>query len=95
MTTTSINNLKVAIIDYINYVVKANTTGNSTYESVSNNVWREQIAPYVKNEAITTWELDIKKKFVDNPYCRYAISEKQAYCLARAYAQLNPETITA
>jgi len=93
--TTTIQSLKQSIIDYVNYVVKANTTGNrDTYDTISNNVWKEQIAPFVVNEEIKTWESDIKKKFTDNPYLRFAISEKQAYCLARAWASLNPETIT-
>lgn len=94
-TTTTIQNLKNAIIRFVNYTVKSNTTANSTYEGMANTVWREEIAPYVANDEITTWEADIKKKFIDNPYVRYDISEKQAYCLARAWASINHETIVA
>lgn len=92
--TTSIQNIKTAIIDYVDYLVKANA-GNATYEQMANMVWQEQIQPYVKNENITTWEADIQKKFINNPYVRFSISEKQAFCLARAFAAINTETITA
>jgi hypothetical protein len=96
MTQVTINQIKSSIITYVNYVVKANTTGNrDLYESMSDNVWREEIKPYVVNEEITTWESDIKKKFIDQVYLRFSISEKQAYCLARAWAAINPSTITA
>ena len=60
---------------------------------MANSVWREEIKPFVKNEDITTWESDIKKRFLDNPYVKNEISEKQAFCLARAFQVLNPETI--
>jgi hypothetical protein len=74
-------------------MVKSNTTRNTVYEQMANAVWNEEIAPFVKDENITTWEIDIKKKFIDNPYVRFSMSEKQAYCLARAFATINPETI--
>lgn len=81
-------------MDYVMNVVDANTQGNRTlYEQMSDKVWNEEIAPFVKNENITTWELDIKKKFINNPYVSYRISEKQAFCLARAFQVLNPHTI--
>lgn len=94
--TTTIQQLKQAIITHVNYTVKANTTGNrDLYEGIADTTWKEEIMPYVVNEEITTWELDIKKKFIDQPYVRFGISEKQAYCLARAWAAINPSTITA
>lgn len=89
---TTIQNIKVAIIRYVSYMVKSNTTANRTYEGMAETVWREEIAPYVVNEEIDTWESDIKKKFIDNPYVRFDISEKQAFCLARAFAKINPDT---
>lgn len=94
MKRTTIQKLKVSIIKYVDYVVKANTTGNrDLYDKISNKVWAEEITPFVKNENITSWELDIKKKYLDEPYLRYNVSEKQAYCLAKAFASINPETI--
>lgn len=95
MTTTTIKDLKSAIIEYVDYLVKSNTTSNAIYETMANNVYANQIQPFVKNETITTWEADIQKKFFNNPYCKFQISEKQAYCLARAFAQINHDTITA
>lgn len=89
---TNIQNVKAAIIKYVDYMVKSNTTRNTNYEQMADQVWREEIAPYVVNEEITTWESDIKKKFIDNPYVRFDISEKQAFCLARAFAKINPDT---
>lgn len=91
MKKITIQQLKDSLIKYNNFVVKSNTTGNHTYESMAQNVWANEIFPFIPNENVTTWELDIKKKFIDNPYCRYEMSEKQAYCLARAYANLNKE----
>ena len=92
----TINDIKKSIITYVNYVVKANTTSNrDLYEGISDTIWNEEIKPFVINEEITTWESDIKKKFIDQPYVRFGISEKQAYCLARAWAAINPTTITA
>lgn len=92
--TTTIQNLKSSIINYVANVVDANTQGSRTiYEQLSDKIWNEEIAPFVKNENITSWEIDIKKKFIDNPYVAYPISEKQAFCLARAFQQLNIETI--
>lgn len=93
--TTTIQDLKKAIIEYVKWVAKQNETGNNTYEQVANSVYVEKIHPFVKNEEITGWEKDIKKKFFDNPYVRFEISEKQAYCLARAFASINQDTITA
>jgi hypothetical protein len=91
---TTIQNLKKSIITYVDYVVKANTQGNQNmYESIANKVWNEEVAPFVKNENITSWESDIKNKFCNNPYVKFSISEKQAYCLARAFAAINPETV--
>lgn len=92
--TTSIQNIKSSIIDYVDYLVKSNS-GNAIYEQMANTVWQEQIQPFVVNENITSWGSDIQKKFINNPYVKYPISEKQAYCLARAFAAINPETITA
>lgn len=92
-TQTTIQELKKALLDYNFYVVKNNTTGNHTYDQIANSIWAEKIAPFVKNENITTWESDIKAKFCDNVYVRYNISEKQAFCLARAFACINQETI--
>lgn len=92
--TTTIQSLKQAIIEYNNYQVKCMETRNHTYENIADSIYREKIFPYVKNENIDTWELDIKKRFLDDPYCRLIISDKQAYCLARALQKLNPETIT-
>lgn len=89
---TNIQNIKAAIIDFVRHTVKSNITRNTVYEQIANQVWREKIAPYVINEEITTWESDIKKKFIDNPYVRFDISEKQAFCLARAFANINPDT---
>ena len=90
----TIQELKKSLITYVDYVVKANTTGNrDLYDKMSNKVWNEEIAQFVKNENITSWEKDIKTKFCDQPYLRFAISEKQAYCLAKAFANINPETI--
>jgi hypothetical protein len=96
MTQVTTNQLKASIISYVNYIVKANTTGNrDLYEGIADTTWREEIKPFVINEEITTWESDIKKKFIDQVYLRFSISEKQAYCLARAWAAINPSTITA
>jgi hypothetical protein len=95
MTTTTIKSLKESIIEYVDYLVKSNTTSNAIYENMANDVYANQIQPFVKNEAITTWEADIQKRFLNNPYCKFQISEKQAYCLARAFAQINSETISA
>lgn len=89
----TLNQIKVSIIKFVEYQVKSNTTANQIYEQMANDVWCNEIAPFVKNENITSWEADIQKKFIDNPYVRFTISDKQAYCLARAYAALNPETI--
>jgi hypothetical protein len=91
--TTTIQNLKVSLIKFIDYMVESNTTQNTVYEQMANTVWNEEIKPFVINEDITTWESDIKKKFIDNPYVRFSMSEKQAYCLAKAFATINPETI--
>jgi hypothetical protein len=90
---TSVQNLKASLIKFVDYMVKCNTTQNTTYEQMANTVWAEEIQPFLVNENITTWEIDIKKKFIDNPYVRFNISEKQAYCLAKAFANINPETI--
>lgn len=92
--TTSTQNIKKSIIDYVDYLVKANS-GNAIYETMANDVWQNEIQPYVKNETITTWEADIQKKFINNPYVKFSISEKQAFFLARALAAINPDTITA
>lgn len=83
--------MKASLIKYNDYSVKAITTANATYESMAANVWSTEIFPFIQNEKITTWEADIKNKFIDNPYCRMVMSEKQAYCLARAYAAINAE----
>jgi hypothetical protein len=91
--TTSIQKLKGSLIKFVDYMVKGNTTQNTIYEQMANTVWSEEIQPFLVNENITTWEVDIKKKFIDNPYVRFSMSEKQAYCLARAFAAINPETI--
>lgn len=93
MATTTIQNLKKSLLTYVDYMVKSNTTKNDVYERMANNVWNEEVRPYVLNEEITTWEADIKKRFLDDPYVRFNMSEKQAYCLARAFAAINPETI--
>lgn len=74
-------------------MVKSNTTRNTVYKDMANTVWSEEIQPFVINEDITTWEKDIKVKFLDNPYVRFQMSEKQAFCIARAFASINPETI--
>lgn len=95
MATTSLQNLKVSLIDYSSYIAKSNTTGNSTYSQIADDIYAEKIQPFVKNIAITTWEADIQKRIIDNPYSKIILSEKQAYCLARAYQLLNPETINA
>lgn len=94
MNTVSIQTLKTGIINYVDFLVKANQ-GNGIYETMANDVWQNEIQPFVKNETITTWEADIQKKFINNPYVRFSISEKQAYCLARAFAAINPNNITA
>lgn len=93
METTTLQSLKQSIIKFVDYMVKDNTTKNHVYEQMANNVYREEIMPFVKNEEIETWEADIKKKFLDNPYVRFNISDRQAFCLARAFANINPETI--
>lgn len=93
MATTTIQNLKKSLLAYVDYMVKFNTTKNSVYENLANKVWSEEVKPYVLNEEITTWEADIKKRFLDDPYVRIKMSEKQAYCLARAFAAINSETI--
>lgn len=90
---TTVQDLKKAIQEYVYYVVKSNTTANSNYEKISDNIYNEKIKPFVVNENITTWESDIKKRFMDNPYAKFEISEKQAFCLARAYQAINTETI--
>ena len=74
-------------------MVKSNTSQNTVYEQMANTVWSEEIQPFLVNENITTWEIVLKKKFIDNPYVRFSMSEKQAYCLAKAFALINPETI--
>lgn len=91
--STTIQNLKKSLLTYVDYMVKSNTTKNPIYENLANRVWREEVKPYVLNEEITTWEADIKKRFLDDPYVRVNMSEKQAYCLARAFAAINSETI--
>ena len=92
--TATIQQIKAALLDFNRYMVTANR-GNGIYEDLANTVWNDKILPFVKNETIGTWESDIQKKFIDNPYVRFEMSEKQAYCLARAYAAINPETIKA
>lgn len=89
----TVQDLKKSIIKYVGYMVKDNTTKNHAYEEIANDIYRKEIAPFVVNENITTWESDIKKKFFDNPYVRFDISEKQAWCLANAFSKINPETI--
>lgn len=91
---TTLQELKSAIKDYVYYQVRVNTTGNHTYETIANNIWKEKLAPFIKNEDIQDWTKDIKTKFLDNPYVRFEISEKQAYCLAKSFATLNPNTIS-
>lgn len=51
---TNIQNLKAAIIEFVSYMVKSNTTRNTIYEQMADRVWREKIAPYVVNQEITT-----------------------------------------
>lgn len=63
------------------------------YDSLSDNVWREEIMPYVQNESIDGWEKDIQAKFCNQPYQKFVISEKQAYCLAKAFQRINQYTI--
>lgn len=92
----TIQTIKKALITYNAYVVKANTSmGSKTIgEDIANQIWDEELRPYLLNETITTWEKDIQEKMINNSSCRWYISEKQAYCLARAFAQINPETIS-
>ena len=93
--TTTIQDLKKAIIEYVDYLVKANTSTNAIYETMANDVYANHIQPFVRDENVATWESDIQKKFFNNPYVRFTISEKQAFCLARAFAAINQDTITA
>lgn len=91
--TKTINELKTSIMSYVRFMVKKTKYGNNTYQDVADTIYRDEIYPYVKNDNITGWEVDIKGKFLNGINVPYEISEKQAYCLARAFAQLNPETI--
>ncbi len=91
---TSIQELKKAIIEFVGYRNDAQRGNTNLYDRMADQLWNEKIGPFVKNEKIETWEQDIQKRFLDNPYVRFAISEKQAYCLARAFAAINPETIS-
>jgi hypothetical protein len=90
----TIQEIKQALIEYNYRLVFANKTmGSSTMQQdIADDIWAEKLAPFIKNETITSWEKDIQEKML-NPYCKWTISEKQAYCLARAFAQINPGTI--
>jgi hypothetical protein len=90
----TIQDIKQALIEYNYRLVFANKTmgSRSMQQDIADEIWNEKLAPFIKNETITSWEKDIQEKML-NPYCKWAISEKQAYCLARAFAQINPETI--
>lgn len=92
-TVTTIQNLKVALLEFSKLMADSNTSRNETYAQIADNVWREKIYPFIKNENVTTWESDIIKKIINNPYTRLALSEKQAYCVAAAYQRINQETI--
>jgi hypothetical protein len=91
----TIQTIKQALIEYNYRIVFANKTmgSRSMQQDIADEIWNEKLAPFIKNETITTWEKDIQEKML-NPYCKWAISEKQAYCLARAFQSINQDTIS-
>lgn len=92
----TIQQIKQSLISYNCSIVKSNTTMSSKTmaEDIANQVWDEELRPYLLNETITSWEKDIQEKMINNTSCRWFISEKQAYCLARAFQAINPDTIS-
>lgn len=92
-TQTTIISLKQAIITYVSYYVQNNKMRNSVYADMADDIYREKIAPFVIKENIEGFESDIKRRFLDDPSVKFNISEKQAYCLARAFMNANPDTI--
>lgn len=92
--TTTLQDLKKSLINYTEWVVKSNTYKNGTYGQISNKIWNEQIAPFVKDETLTGFKADIAKKIINNPYTRFPLSEKQAYCVVTEWANNEKNLIS-
>ena len=93
LETTTVKSLRNSLLRYVDYIVKANTSNNDNYFQKADEVWDNEIEPFVYDKNITTWERDIKNRFIDDSNVRFNMSKKQADCLASAFQKLNPETI--
>ena len=91
--TTTVKSLRNSLLRYVDYIVKANTSHNDSFMKKAENVWDNEIGPSVYHKNITSWERDIKNRFIDDSNVRFNMSKKQADCLASAFQKLNPETI--
>lgn len=93
LETTTVKSLRNSLLRYVDYIVRANTSNNDNYFQKADEVWDNEIDPFVRYKNITSWERDIKNRFIDDSNVRFNMSKKQADCLASAFQKLNPETI--
>ena len=93
LETTTVKSLRNSLLSYSNYVAKANTSHNDSFMKKAEDVWDNEIEPFVRYKNITSWERDIQKRFLEDDNVRFSMSKKQADCLASAFQKLNPETI--